>query len=260
MAFNNDHAFPVAVEQLLGTLANLCAAKGATRELAVLAVSTGTLRLWQSDSWDGGSWGYRLLLQVPPDLFGRLEAHREALEQSLLDLATSATRQFAGEYITDVVIAPELVAVDNWRAQALAWLNGQGINNQGRVRSDNIAIRQCDGLLFRSQPEIFLYRALKAAGVSFAPLPVFVRGGAAYRRIEPDFVIMQAGTVMAVEVDGDTVHRETPAEAHDRTAMLTHEGVHIERVKASDCDTADRAQACAGRLMGILRKVKDNRA
>jgi len=38
----------------------------------------------------------------------------------------------------------------------------------------------CDGLLFRSQPEINLYRAFKALGITFAPLPVFIRGGETY--------------------------------------------------------------------------------
>jgi hypothetical protein len=135
----------------------------------------------------------------------------------------------------------------DWRAQAVAWLRAEGINNQGRVRSDNIAARSSDGLLFRSQAEIRLYQALKPLGVSFAPLPVFMRGGASYRRIEPDFLIVHRGIVMAIEVDGDTVHRETPAEAHDRTMMLQHEGVHIERVKASDCETPELAGACAKR-------------
>jgi hypothetical protein len=39
---------------------------------------------------------------------------------------------------------------------------------------------------------------------------------------------------MAIEVYGDTVHHETPAESHNRLAMLAHEGVHIERVNAND--------------------------
>jgi hypothetical protein len=147
----------------------------------------------------------------------------------------------------------------DWRAQALAWLRGEGINNQGRVRSDNIATRTVDGLLFRSQPEIRLYQALKALGVSFAPLPVFVRGGQSYRRIEPDFVIVHRGVTMAVEVDGDTVHRETPAEAHDRTTMLQHEGVQIERVKASDCETPEGAATCAKRLVALIDRLRTNR-
>ncbi len=67
-----------------------------------------------------------------------------------------------------------------------------------------------------SAPEIELYRALKAIGVTFAPLPVFVRGGKQYKRIEPDFVIIKDGIVMIVEVDGVAFHNESPQEAHER--------------------------------------------
>ena len=130
------------------------------------------------------------------------------------------------------------------------------MSNQGRVRSDNVAPLSVDGLIFRSQPEIHLYRALKSMGISFAPLPVFIRGGTEYRRIEPDFVIVQAGLVMVVEVDGDTVHQETPAEAHARTTMLLHEGVHFERVKASECDSSLKAKSTAERLAAILTKLQ----
>lgn len=71
-----------------------------------------------------------------------------------------------------------MTPVDGWRASARAWARGEGINNQGQVRTDNIASRRHDGLLFRSQAEVHLYDALKARGVYLAPLPVFIRGGA----------------------------------------------------------------------------------
>ena len=47
------------------------------------------------------------------------------------------------------------------------------INNQGKVRSDNIASRQHDGLLFRSAPEINLYCALKDLGLMSLRCPSF---------------------------------------------------------------------------------------
>jgi very-short-patch-repair endonuclease len=95
--------------------------------------------------------------------------------------------------------------------------------------------------------------------VSFAPLPVFIHGGPTYRRIEPDFVIIKDGIVMIVEVDGDTVHLESPAEAHDRITMLVHEGAYVERVKAHECNTEDLALNCAKRLLQIIEKLKASR-
>jgi very-short-patch-repair endonuclease len=95
--------------------------------------------------------------------------------------------------------------------------------------------------------------------VSFAPLAVFVRGGSTYRRIEPYFVIFKDGRLMIVEVDGDTVHHETPAEAHDRTTMLVHEGAHVERIKASQCDTPEKALQTAKTLVQLFDKLRASR-
>ncbi|MEG4494144.1 hypothetical protein [Microcoleus sp. D3_18_C4] len=156
-------------------------------------------------------------------------------------------------------ITPILSAGEEWREKANNWVTGKGVNNQGRVRSDNIPSRTVDGLFFRSQNEVLFYKALKLLGVPFAPLPVFIRGGEEYKRIEPDFVIVKNGVVLVVEVDGDTVHKETPAAAHDRTAMLAHEGVHIERIRASECQTADQAVACAKRMLQVIDKIKSSR-
>ncbi len=74
--------------------------------------------------------------------------------------------------------------------------------------------------------------------------------------MEPDFVLLKDGLVMIVEVDGDTVHRETPAEAHTRTTMLVHEGAHVERVRASECNTPELADACAKRLLQVIAKLR----
>jgi hypothetical protein len=158
---------------------------------------------------------------------------------------------------SDVLIVPANEVPSDWRKQVVAWLRGEGVNNQGRVRSDNIAARQHDGLLFRSEEEINLYRAFKALGVTFAPLPVFVRGGNSYRRIEPDFVVVKGGMVAVIEVDGN--HQESPVEAHDRTTMLVHEGAHVERVRASDCSTLEGAEVCAKRVLAFLAKVRASR-
>jgi very-short-patch-repair endonuclease len=97
---------------------------------------------------------------------------------------------------------------------------------------------------------------LRSLGVSFAPLAVFIRGGENYRRIEPDFYIVKDGISMVVEIDGDTVHQESPAEAHNRITMLLHEGVHFERIKASDCETKALALQSAREILDIFKKIK----
>ncbi|WP_019865703.1 hypothetical protein [Methylovulum miyakonense] len=178
------------------------------------------------------------------------------IEQSICDKAQVFLDQFPNDQLTQVKIIPAVIEDPQWREKAAAWLTGAKLTNQGRVRSNNVAPLSVDGLLFRSQAEIHLYRSLKAFGVSFAPLPVFVRGGENYRRIEPDFFLIHGGIAMVVEVDGDTVHQETPAEAHARTSMLQLEGVHVERIQSSECDSAEKAKAAAQKILAVIEKLR----
>lgn len=246
-------------EPLVATLARLYAAEGKAREVAVLAHAKIKIEQTDYDNWNGGTHIFSLYLQIPPNIYSQLGNDREEVEKSLLERAQLIVRPFTNDWLKEILILPQIVDVGDWQEKAKTWLTGKNVTNQGRVRSDNIASKTCDGLLFRSEPEIFLYKALKAAGVSFAPLPVFIRGGKDYRRIEPDFVIFKDGLMMIIEVDGDTVHQETPAEAHARTTMLIHEGALLERVKASQCNTPELAALCAKTLLEVLAKVKGSR-
>jgi hypothetical protein len=245
------------LDKILGTLAQLYAEEGKRRELALLTYSKATAEFIDTgESLDC----YRVNLVVPDTLYHQLGNEIEEIEDSLRIRANKLIRPlYENQRISVVAISPELTTDQGWREKAKATLTGKGITNQGRARSDNLAPLMADGLLFRSQPEINLYRAFKALGITFAPLPVFIRGGESYRRIEPDFVLFKDGVLMIVEVDGDTVHRETPVEAHYRTTMLVHEGAHVERVNAKDCETPEKARQCAGRLLEILKKLKANK-
>jgi len=244
------------LEPLLATIVSLFANEGAAREVAILAEATATIE-------DVGSWSGMdeicILLRIHTHLFSQIVNEKQEVEDAIFRKADLVLKPYMSNWVLErVTISPELSTNPEWRSNAKVWLNGTGVNNQGRVRSDNVASKECDGLLFRSQSEIYLYQALKALGVSFAPLPVFIRGGNDYKRIEPDFVVIKDGIIMIVEVDGDTYHHETPTEAHARLTMLIHEGAILERVKASQCETAEAAKECAKQLLNILSKRKQS--
>lgn len=247
------------LEKLLAAMARLFAQQGQAREVAILAHARARIEQTNYDNWNGGTYGYTVLLELPAHLYAQLTDEQGKIEKAFHEKAKNLTRMYENEYIEAFTVCTELVDDIGWRDRAKTWLTGKGVTNQGRARSDHVAPLMADGLLFRSQPEIYLYRALKSSGVSFAPLPVFVRGGETYHRIEPDFVIVRDGILVIVEVDGDTVHQESPQEAHDRTTMLLHEGAHIERVNAKECDSPEKAKECAAKIMGIIRKLKANK-
>ncbi|EGR2498623.1 TPA: hypothetical protein ACGG8D_003572 [Vibrio cholerae] len=243
-------------ESILGTLARLFAAKGAAREVAVLTYSSPEVKESYYDNWNGGTTHYTLYLHVPINLYPQLESDLAEIENTILENAGVFLSNFENDKLSTVKIIPAVLEDPQWRDKASAWLSGSKITNQGRVRSDNVAPLTADGLLFRSQPEIHFYRALKSEGVSFSPLPVFIRGGQTYSRIEPDFVIVHHGITMVVEIDGDTVHQETPAEAQARVRTLQHEGVHVERILASECNEPQKAIDAVKRILVAIDKLK----
>jgi len=245
-------------ESHLSTIVRLFALEGATKEVTVLANAESSVYQTDYDNWNGGTYLYTLYLKVEISVYTQIENEIEEIQQNIYNKLNKVASEEAYCY-RNVEISAKLSTDSNWRDKAKSWLAGSHINNQGRVRSDNIANRASDGLLFRSQPEIHFYKALKSLGISFAPLPVFIRGGQAYKRIEPDFFIIKDGVMLVVEVDGDTVHIETPTEAHDRTTMLLHEGVNIERIKSSECDTYEKALESAKKIVSIIERHKASR-
>jgi hypothetical protein len=247
--------FPIAIEVLLASLFELLKERGAAREIALLVNADAQGFESSHDNWPDTACGWSLHLAVDLGLFSRLsQEERDDAARVLKEVTSPFFAAFENDYFDAVLIFPKPVVNARWRDAATAFVEGAGISNQGRVRSANIASLQVDGLLFRSEPEIHLYRAFKSLGVTFAPLPVFVRGGASYNRLEPDFVLLKDSLVMVVEVDGDTYHRESPVDAHKRLAPLDHEGAKIERVRAAECETLDAAKQCAARLLALLDK------
>lgn len=253
---SNEPSIVDDLDRILGTMAEHFARNGNTQEVAVLAHSKARISHWNTD-WNIDQ--YRVFLEIPGFLFSQISDPKKEIEESLLNVANNIILMYPSEEINAFFLVSALTEDYNWREKAMSLVKGQGICNQGRVRSDNLAPLMCDGLLFRSQPEINLYRSLRSLGVPFAPLAVFVRGGETYRRIEPDFVLVKDGIVMVVEVDGDTVHKESPQEAHERLTMLSREGVVIERLNAKECDTPEKAKGSAKKILEIIQKIKANR-
>jgi hypothetical protein len=250
---------PFNADSIAAALAHAAMAQGDATTVTALAVSTPRFVETGYEDWnDARYYSFALYLEVPAESFGQLYQAREGLQQILLQMLKPIIASYKYYSAEGVYIVPATNAPANWHKEALAWLRGEGVTNQGRVRSDNIAARQYDGLLFRTDEEISLYRAFKALGVTFAPLPVFIQGGNRYKRIEPDFIIVKGGMVALIEVDGP-IHRESPVEAQDRITMLVHEGAHVERVRASECSTVEGAEVCAKRVLASLAKVKASR-
>ena len=249
---------PFLVEDLVSSAVEALKVLGDARAIAVLVAGGCSLAHWDSD-WGMDSW--RLLVALPVPLYYAMsDDERTQTEESVAGVVRPFFASTPGDALSGVAISPKVVvAEDGWRERALSFIKGEGVTNQGRVRSDNIAAVQHSGLLFRSRAEVTLFEALTRAKLAVSPLPVFVRVGKSYNRLEPDFIIVYKGLTFVVEVDGDTYHRELPAEADKRLVPLTYEGVEVRRVRAEDLRDDQAADRVVHELIEFMARRKEAR-
>jgi hypothetical protein len=129
------------LEAICRTLADLFAQDGQATEVAVLAYSSARVQQTGHDGWDGGIDLHCLTLFVPTQIFTQVADRRAELEAAILAKAKHLTRAMPRDDIDSVVIAPLAMegAPEEWRKKAKAWLSSEGLTNQGRVRSNNVA-------------------------------------------------------------------------------------------------------------------------
>lgn len=249
---------PFLTENLIASAVEALKLRGDARGIAVLVTGQCHMALWDNDF---GIDCWRLFVALPFHLYYAIsEDDRKATEMSITEVIGPFFLTTPADALESVVITPQVTsAADGWREDAMRFVKGEGVTNQGRVRSDNIATKQHQGLLFRSKAEITLFAALTRAKLAVAPLPVFVRVGKAYNRLEPDFVVVYKGLTFVVEVDGDTFHRELPAEADKRLVPLTYEGVEVRRIRAKDLETDETADAAVKDLIEFMARRKESR-
>lgn len=249
---------PFALEDFLASLVEALKVTGDARAIALIV--EGDCRLEYTTS-DFGIDYWQLTVALPVHIFYALsEVERNAAMQNLLTVASTFFAATPSDVLASVSVVPKVTqACSDWRGDAVRYLKGEGLTNQGRVRSDNIASKQHRGLLFRSNAEIMLFEAMSRAQLAVSPLPVFIRIGKTYNRIEPDFLVVYKGLTFVVEVDGDTYHKELPAEADKRLVPLTYEGVEVRRVRASDLVSDAAADAVVRDLIQFMARRKESR-
>ena len=254
----NEFALPFEEEDILSSVVEALKVRGDARAITSLVEGKCYFYLWDQDF---GIDSWRLFVSLPVQLFYAMsDDERTATEEAILDVARPFFVSAPSNSLGSVTIAPQVTpAVQGWREEAVRFVKGEGVTNQGRVRSDNIASRQHRGLLFRSKAEITLFEAMTRAQLAVSPLPVFVRIGKTYNRLEPDFLVVFKGLTFVVEVDGDTYHRELPAEADKRLVPLTYEGVEVRRIRASDVETDAAADVVVRDLIQFMTKRKEAR-
>ncbi|MBD1889323.1 hypothetical protein [Coleofasciculus sp. FACHB-SPT9] len=238
---------PVSPETLANTLAELANAQGLDVLSEALRTRGVSVSLDDYDNWDGGLWTWLITVSLLPRDWAAFDSEekRTAVEKELAKLANAIVVSDAHSFKVRLAVT--------------AVSSSKGVTNQGRAHSANPAAIEHEGLLFRSQPEVQLFIALRDTGLPVMPLPVVTSNGPRFKRIEPDFVVIRRGVTFVVEVDGDRWHQESPAAAQERLRHLEDEGVRIIRVPAKDCTTPDSAKKTAQDILLRIDKILESR-
>jgi very-short-patch-repair endonuclease len=238
---------PVSPETLANTLAELADARGLHVVSRTLRTRGVSITLEEYDNWDGGIWTWLITVSLPPRDWAAFNSTKErnTVEKDFTELANAIAVSDAHHFMV--------------RLAVIAVSASKQVTNQGRAHSSNPATIEYEGLLFRSQPEVLLFVALRDTGLPVMPLPVVTSNQLRFKRIEPDFVVICRRMTFVVEVDGDRWHQETPAAAQERLRHLEDEGVRIIRVSAETCKSSDSAKETAKNILLRIERMLESR-
>jgi hypothetical protein len=239
------------------TIANTFAEYTDARGLALVSQALRTcgvhIELDRYSEWDGGTSEWLITVLISPQAWASFKdkEERAVVEKELAELADSIKiSDFNGKGIFHLFEV---------KFSVIPTSDLNGLTNQGRAHSANLAPIEYEGLLFRSHAEIWLFIALRDTGLPLMPLPVVIFNQPRFKRIEPDFVVICQGMMFVVEVDGKRWHKETPSEAQERLRHLEDEGVRIIRVSAEKCKSSDSAKEEAKRIFSRIERLLKSR-
>lgn len=114
---------PDDIEGILRTVAQVYAMQGNRREVAILAKSKAEVEQTDYDNWNGGTYGYRLILRIPAAHYAQIESEREKIEKDILERMEPLLQGFSNASINSVLITLEIENDANWRKNAGRWLD-----------------------------------------------------------------------------------------------------------------------------------------
>ncbi len=126
------------LDALVGTAARILIARGQTLPASVLVHGDLSVRYLGHDNWNGGQNNWRLNIAVPVPTYCDLGSRPDIetwIDEALIKPAAS---------LSDIdflrcEITAQLERDPDWRQKARQSLAGEGITNQGRVHSENVA-------------------------------------------------------------------------------------------------------------------------
>ena len=136
-----------------------------------------------------------------------------------------------------------------------------GMNGLGHTQ--NPAHIWYDNWCFRSQQEVAYYQALvirrkiKNGTFIFSPNHVFAQPGS--KRREVDFLIIEAGQMLRVEIDGDSHVEELAFDRDEKDKWLIENLIPTIRFRSYSHDNQEWAEKCVKKTFEFMEKLRRGR-
>ena len=135
--------------------------------------------------------------------------------------------------------------------------------HNGLGHTQNPARIWYDNWCFRSNQEVAYYQALvirrkiKNGTFIFSPNHVFAQPGS--KRREVDFLIIEAGQMLRVEIDGDAHSEELAFDRDERDRWITENLIPTKRFRSYSHDNKEWAEKCVEETFKFLEKLRTGR-
>src|ERR1035441_661106 len=101
-----ENGFPKAVEEVVGTLVEIYRHQGQSGVVELLESASARIEMIHSDGWNGGTYTYALMLDVPVPVFATLEAKLPDIEKSISSKLAIISRNLTNDHLNSVSITP----------------------------------------------------------------------------------------------------------------------------------------------------------
>ncbi len=98
--------FPKSVEDVVATLADIYRHQGQSDIVEVLESASARIEETNYDNWNGGTYTYTLMLDIPVSVFSSVESKLEDIEKGISSKLSIICRNLGNDYLDSVTITP----------------------------------------------------------------------------------------------------------------------------------------------------------
>jgi len=98
--------FPKTVEEVVGTLVDIYRHQGQSDIVEILESASARIEQTHYDNWNGGTYTYALMLDVPVPVFAAQEAKLQEIEKSSSSKLAIFSRNLTNDHLNSVSITP----------------------------------------------------------------------------------------------------------------------------------------------------------